>query len=37
MKKAIKLVVLVMASAMMMSGCGKEEKISRFGCAGGLW
>lgn len=28
MKKAIKLVVLVMASAMMMSGCGKEEKIS---------
>lgn len=28
MKKVIKLVVLVMASAMMMSGCGKEEKIS---------
>lgn len=28
MKKAIKLAVLVMASAMMMSGCGKEEKIA---------
>lgn len=28
MKKTIKLAVLVMALAMMVSGCGKEEKIA---------